>query len=95
MKHQKSRDFCGFGNFQFSKHLKSLDILGTILLLTGFLLAFLPHAAHISIGLSDESSHASHIISGIALVIAGLAILAYNNDALKWKQDIRKFILRK
>jgi len=68
------------------KQLKSLDILGTILLLIGFFLAFLPHAAHIAAGLSDESSHASHIVSGIALVIIGLVMLVHNNDAFRWSK---------
>ncbi len=60
-------------------HKKNLDILGTGLLFIGFFLAFLPHAAHIAAGLSDETSHPKHIIYGMALVVISLGILIYNN----------------
>ena len=66
------------------KHRKSLDVIGTILLLTGFFLAFLPHAVHIAVGLSDETSHIKHVVYGISLVVIALIILVYNNDAFKW-----------
>ena len=65
------------------KQHKIIDIIGTILLLIGFILAFLPHAFHASIGLDDSVSHTRHVITGIALVILALAVLIYNNKALK------------
>ena len=61
---------------------KLIDIAGTILLFMGFSLAFLPHAFHARIGLSEQT-HIKHVITGIAIVIAALAILVYNNKALK------------
>ena len=65
------------------KQHKIIDIIGTILLLIGFILAFLPHAFHASIGLDDSVSHTRHVITGIALVILALAVLIFNNKALK------------
>ena len=66
-----------------AKHNKLLDILGTLLLILGFSLAFLPHAAHISLGLKDLASHTKYVVYGILLVIIALGILIYNNNALK------------
>ena len=60
-----------------------LDIFGTILLFIGFVLAFLPHAFHASIGLDGSISHAKHVITGIILAVLALAVLVYNNKALK------------
>ena len=62
---------------------KILDIIGTILLFMGMFLAFLPHALHTRIGLDDSVSHAKHVITGIILVVLALAVLVYNNKALK------------
>lgn len=62
---------------------KLLDIFGTILLAAGFFLAFLPHAVHANIGLDDGTSHLMHVIIGMSLVIAGLAILVYSNKKHK------------
>ena len=64
-------------------HKKLADVLATMLLFIGFVLAFLPHAAHTAIGLDDQTSHIKHVIYGILMVITGLAILIYNNKALK------------
>ena len=66
------------------KHNKLFDFIGTLMLLTGFFFAFLPHAVHIAVGLSGETSHIKHVIYGMILVVAALAILVYNNKALKW-----------
>lgn len=63
-------------------HKKILDVIGTILLFIGFLLAFLPHAFHARIGLSEQT-HLKHVITGIILVLIALGILIYNNKALK------------
>ena len=60
---------------------KILDILGTALLFIGFVLAFLPHAFHAKIGLSEQT-HLKHVITGIVLVLIVLGILIYNNKAL-------------
>ena len=65
---------------------KTVDIVGTILLLIGFSLAFLPHAFHTKLGLSEQTSHLKHVIYGIILVIIALAILIYNNKALKFQK---------
>ena len=59
-----------------------LDVIGTILLFTGFLLAFLPHVFHARIGLSGQT-HLKHVITGMILVLIALGILIYNNNALK------------
>ena len=64
-----------------------LDIIGTILLFLGMSLAFLPHALHTKVGLDSETSHLNHVISGLALLAIGLAILIYNNKALKIWND--------
>ena len=61
------------------KNKKMLDVLGTILLLIGFFLAFLPHVAHVAVGLGNETSHLKHVIYGMITVVIALAILVYNN----------------
>lgn len=66
-----------------------LDIIGIILLFLGMSLAFLPHALHTRAGLDSETSHLNHIISGLILLVIGLAILIYNNKALKIWNDKR------
>ena len=66
-----------------------LDIIGTILLFLGMSLAFLPHALHIRAGFDSEASHLNHVISGLALLAIGLAILIYNNKALKIRKSAR------
>lgn len=65
------------------KYGKFIDLIGTALLFIGFLLAFLPHTAHVAIGF-DETSHIKHIISGVIVLVIGLGILVYNNKALKF-----------
>lgn len=57
---------------------KSADIAGTILLVAGLLLAFLPHAAHASIGL-EESSHLIHVLAGLVIAIIGILTLTVSN----------------
>lgn len=59
-------------------HNKILDLIGTVLLFIGFFLAFLPHAIHSAVGLSDETSHLRHVISGMVIVIIALVILVKN-----------------
>ena len=66
---------------------KIIDTVGTILLFIGFLLAFLPHAFHAKIGLSEQT-HLKHVITGMILVIIALAILIYNNKALKIQKHL-------
>lgn len=65
------------------RYKKVVDAVGTALLIIGFFLAFLPHAVHIAAGLDNETSHAKHVVIGMALVVIALAILIYNNKALK------------
>ena len=65
------------------KRHKIIDVIGTIFLFIGFILAFLPHAFHASIGLDGSVSHAKHVITGMALVILALAALIYNSRALR------------
>ena len=62
---------------------KILDVAGTILLFIGFFFAFLPHAFHEKAGFSEQS-HLQHVIYGMIAVVVALAILIYNNKALKW-----------
>ena len=66
------------------KHSKLLDIIGTLTLGIGMIIAVSSHAFHARIGLGEETSHLTHIILGMALVILGLGILVWNNKALKW-----------
>ena len=66
------------------KHSKILDIIGTIILGIGMIIAFSSHAFHAKIWLGEETSHLSHIIWGMVLVLFGLGILVWNNKALKW-----------
>ena len=68
------------------KHIKFLDAVGTILLIIGMVLAFLPHAAHSALGFSEKVSHGTHVAYGVATLVVGLLILIYNNKALRfWK----------
>lgn len=69
------------------KRKKILDVIGTILLFIGFLLAFLPHAFHSRIGLSEQT-HLKHVTTGIILVLTALGILIYNNKALKGQKHL-------
>ena len=73
---------------------KIVNFFGTIMLFVGFLLAFLPHAAHTSFGIGEEIPHLEHVISGIFLIVVSLVVLIYNNDSLN-KEFFKKFILRK
>ena len=68
------------------RHSKIIDVLGTVLLVIGFILAFLPHAVHISIGLDEKAPHVKHVIVGMIIVIIALAILVYNNKAFKLRK---------
>ncbi len=65
---------------------KLINILGTMLLFIGFVLAFLPHAFHHKIGLNDNTPHLRHVVYGIILVIISLGILVYNNKALRFQK---------
>ncbi|MBI2541652.1 hypothetical protein HYV80_03010 [Candidatus Woesearchaeota archaeon] len=67
------------------KQNKFIDIIGTLILFAGAVMAFLPHAFHSSIGLEDDS-HIKHVITGFILILLGLGILVYNNDALKFQK---------
>ena len=60
-----------------------VDIIGTIILAIGMLISFSSHVFHARIGLSGETSHLKHVIYGMITAVAGLAILIYNNKALK------------
>ena len=64
------------------KYKKLIDIAGTLLLFIGMSLAFLPHAFHSRVGLSEQT-HLKHVITGIVLVLIALGILIYNNKALR------------
>ena len=71
---------------------KIIDVIGTIILAAGMLIAFSSHAFHARIGLGEETSHLKHVIYGIITAIIGLSILIWNNKALK---PIKRFKLRK
>ena len=62
---------------------KIIDVIGTILLFIGMLIAFSSHAFHTRIGLSEETSHVKHVIYGMITAVIGLGILIYNNKALR------------
>ena len=66
------------------RHNKIVDIIGTIILAIGMLMAFSSHAFHARIGLGEETSHLKHVIYGIITAVIGLGILVYNNKALKF-----------
>ena len=61
---------------------KLIDVMGTIILLVGMLIAFSSHAFHARIGLGQETSHLKHVVYGIITALIGLGILIWNNDAL-------------
>ena len=65
---------------------KIIDVIGTILLFIGMLIAFSSHAFHARIGLSEETSHVKHVIYGMITAVIGLGILIYNNKALKFQK---------
>ena len=65
---------------------KIIDVIGTIILAAGMLISFSSHAFHARIGLSEETSHTKHVVYGMILVIVALAILIYNNKALKFQK---------
>ena len=68
------------------KHSKLSDVIGTIILAAGMLIAFSSHAFHARIGLSKETSHVNHVIYGMTAAVIGLGILIYNNKALKFQK---------
>ena len=65
---------------------KLLDVIGTIILAAGMLIAFSSHAFHARIGLGEETSHLAHEIYGMIGVVIGLGILIYNNKAFKFQK---------
>ena len=65
------------------KNNKVVDIVGTIILAAGMLVAFSSHAFHGKIGLNEDTPHELHVLYGMILVVIGLGILIYNNKALK------------
>ena len=56
---------------------KIAEIIGTMILFSGALFVFLPHAFHSKLAFQDES-HYFHVILGIALMFIGLVILLAN-----------------
>ena len=59
--------------------LKTLEVIGTVILFLGILFAFLPHAWHSAILEEEvETSHFTHTIYGIAAAIVGLGILIWD-----------------
>ena len=74
-----------FFSLFFMDKKKVLNIIGTIILFIGFFFAFLPHAFHDAVlgEAKDEESHVKHSIYGMSMVIIGLVILVYANDALR------------
>ena len=62
---------------------KAVDVISTIILAIGMIIAFSSHAFHSRIGLSEETSHLKHVIYGMITTVIGLGILIYNNKALK------------
>ena len=65
---------------------KIIDVIGTIILAAGMLIAFSSHAFHARIGLSEETSHVKHVVYGMTAAVIGLGILIYNNKALKFQK---------
>ncbi len=48
--------------------------IGVILLLAGWLFAFLPHAEHGRVGFTEQS-HEAHVALGVFLVVCGVLVL--------------------
>ena len=65
------------------RHSRLVDVIATIILGVGMLIAFSSHASHARIGLGEETSHVKHVIYGMIIAVIGLGILIYNNKALK------------
>jgi len=65
------------------KQKRLFDVIGTILLFIGMLIAFSSHAFHAKLGLGEETSHVKHVIYGMITAVTGLSLLIYNNNALK------------
>ena len=63
------------------KHSKLADIFATAILFAGMFLAFLPHVFHSKVGLVEDT-HIKHVVYGLVLIVLGLGILVYNNNAL-------------
>ena len=68
------------------KYKKVVDIISTLILLIGMLIAFSSHAFHERIGLSEETPHGLHVLYGMTTTVIGLGILIYNNKALKFQK---------
>ena len=68
------------------KPKKIFDVIGTIILAIGMLIAFSSHAFHARIGLEEEASHLKHVIYGMVTAVIGLGLLIYNNKALKFRK---------
>mgnify|MGYP001615068551 CR=1 FL=1 len=62
---------------------KIVDIVATVFLFLGFLLALSPHATHIPADHSVYHSHAKEITVGLIIGISSLLVLVYHNKALK------------
>ena len=65
---------------------KIIDVIGTLILLIGMLVAFSSHAFHSKIGLSEETPHELHVLYGMITAVVGLGILIYNNKALRFQK---------
>lgn len=65
-----------------------INKLFVLILFIGLVIAFLPHATHIEIGLAEES-HLEHIIQGFGTAIIALLILIWNNNSLKSSNKIK------
>ncbi|HLC59814.1 MAG TPA: hypothetical protein VJJ52_00100 [Candidatus Nanoarchaeia archaeon] len=68
------------------KHRKIVDIVSTLVLGIGMLIAFSSHAFHSKIGFGEETSHIAHVVYGMITAIIGLGILIWNNKALKFQK---------
>ena len=65
---------------------KIIDATATLILLIGMLIAFSSHAFHSKLGLSEETTHLTHVIYGMITAVIGLGVLIYNNKALKFQK---------
>jgi len=68
------------------KYKKTVDVIGTLILGIGMLIAFSSHAFHSKIGLGEETSHLTHVIYGMITAVIGLGILIYNNKAFRFQK---------
>lgn len=63
--------------------MKTLFIIGSIILFFGLLWLLLPHTIHEKFVLTKDDIHIRHIYQGIILIILGLVVMVVSNKLEK------------